>query len=157
MKQVFNRLWVGDDSDCNKAIGWPIIHACKTCHRRKLGYDRIHEKNPFYLSLEDGNDLFLNIIDPPRPLFRIETFRIALNFMKKHWATKEHILVHCNQGRSRSGSILLVFLAHMNYIDNVSYEKAKRDFKIRFPEYSPGTGIEQFLSENWNELMREDA
>ena len=60
----------------------------------------------------------------------------------------EKVLIHCNQGISRSPSIGLLYLAVKGIIKNENYNIAKEDFIKIYPKYEP-SGIKEFLEINW--------
>ena len=109
---VQDKLFVGNDTDCRRSgAGWAVIHACKNpCHAAAVGYSgSLPSRHPNYLVFEKGDDLFLNIIDPPAPLFKPESFSAFLTFAKQKTEESKSLLIHCNQGESRSailGTIL---------------------------------------------------
>lgn len=108
--------------------------------------------HPHYLTLERDSHLFLNIIDPDKPLFLPELFERSAEFIAKH-ISHSNVLVHCNQGLSRSPSIALVYLASIDVIPNESYTKAGSAFRELFPAYSPGLGISRYLTDTWANLI----
>lgn len=59
-----------------------MIHACKSpCHQQAVGYrGSLVVSHPNYLALQQEHDLYLDIIDPPVPLFKVETFERFLAF-----------------------------------------------------------------------------
>ena len=63
------------------------------------------------------------------------------------------MLIHCNQGLSRSPSIGMVYLARKNKITPTSYLDAKSEFISVYPDFLPGRGIELYLKNNWPKLM----
>lgn len=131
-----------------------VIHACKEpCHRSIVGYAErsLAKDHPSYLSHEDGGDLYLNIIDPPVPLFQRATFTRALDFARKNAGRPIHI--HCNQGHSRAPSLALIIMAKvLNVIPDDSYNAAHVALSQKDAGYLPGAGIAKFLSEHWNEI-----
>lgn len=150
-----HRLSIGDQSTCVRRLAsapW-IIHACKEpCHRSAAGYSNasLDKNNPDYLYVEKPGHLYLNLIDPPVPLFKIESFQHALGFARRAGSRPLHI--HCNQGQSRAPSLAVVLMAkHYGVLPNTSYEAARAAFEQRFP-YAPGLGIASFLSDNWNPI-----
>lgn len=156
MKEIHERLWVGNDKDCRVAqrADLTIVHACKTCHQAELKYERsLPSDHPNYLSYQTDDELFLNLIDPPIPLFKLRSFEIFLQYSAAHYAASESLLIHCNQGFSRAPSLALLFLSkRLGAIGNGSFNRAREDFESLYPEYSPGKGIEIFLREHWKEL-----
>jgi hypothetical protein len=162
VQELVPRLFTGGGDDCFEGVaGWAVVHACRhPCHRWA---HRITPSLPRPLSLpsaavggraaiERGRDLFLDLIDPPVPLFEPATFTAFLDFAGRAWAAGARLLVHCNRGRSRSPSLALLFLARLGVISGGSYAAAARDFAALCPDYAPGEGIRRFLAERWQEL-----
>ncbi|MHB9150028.1 MAG: protein-tyrosine phosphatase family protein [Thermoleophilia bacterium] len=109
--------------------------------------------HPNYLVLEDGDDLILNIIDPPMPLFKPELFTAFLSFAKRKTGEGKSILIHCNQGESRAPSLALLCMAKVSgTVSDDSYQAARADFERLFQNYRPGRGIESYLTTNWQAL-----
>lgn len=158
MIEINNNIYIGDDSDClNNNADIAIIHACKTCHQKGVEYrGNLPSAHPNYLILETNDNLYLNMVDMEReflPKFTHPIMKSSLVFIKKYFSEKP-ILIHCNQGFSRSPSIGLVYLARENEISNTSYIGAKNNFLEKYPQYAPGRGIELYLQNNWNDLMK---
>jgi predicted protein tyrosine phosphatase len=151
--EVHPSLFVGTDGGCffHTKQEWAVIHACKSpCHQRILSYrGNLSPSHPNYLTYERGRHLFLNMIDPPTPLFKPELFIKSLAFISQHIPARK-VLVHCNNGLSRAPSIALLFLAkRVKKINNESFSQAASDFKKLYPCYQPGIGIATYLSQNW--------
>jgi Dual specificity phosphatase, catalytic domain len=158
MIEIIKNLYIGDDSDCSGPYeNMAIIHACKTCHQKGVGYHgNLTSDHPNYLIFERDEHLYLNMVDMKReflPKFTHPIMKSSLSFIDKYIAPKP-ILIHCNQGLSRSSSIGLVYLARENEISSTSYNDAKAGFLIKYPMYNAGRGIELYLQKNWLELMR---
>ena len=113
MFEVFPNLFIGTERECffTQRDDWGVIHACKSpCHQRALGYrGSLPKDHPNYLVYERENHLFLNIIDPNEPLFMPPLFTASLDFIEKH-ISKRKVLIHCNEGLSRSPSLALLYL-----------------------------------------------
>lgn len=157
MTEITKNLYIGNDQDFFNSNGdMAVIHACKTCHQKGVGYHgNLSSAHPNYLILDINNHLYLNMVDMDKELLSKYTNPImmsALNFIEKHLSA-EPILIHCNQGVSRSPSIGLVYLARENKISNDSYFDAKNSFFEKYPQYAPGRGIELYMQNNWNDLM----
>ena len=159
MIQVCDNLFVGNGNDCfyDDRVDYAVIHACKSpCHQEKLGYTgNLSPNHPNYLILEDGNHLYLNIVDmkPILPEFADPIFFKAIKFIKAHISNK-NVLIHCNLGLSRSPAIALVFMAKNSIITSTSYRDAIIEFKGVYPEYNPGEGIHNYLHQNWRKLTQ---
>ena len=156
MIDVHNGLYVGKKADCR--VGdpeWAVVHACKSpCHQRAVGYTgSLSKSHPYYLALERGTDLYLNLIDPPKPLFMAPSFNSFLAFSRVQLEEGRKILIHCNQGESRAPSLALLLLAKLlSQISNESYEAARAEFEILFNGYNPGRGIQKYLTDHWSEF-----
>jgi len=156
MIKVYERLYVGCDHECFESKeGWVTVHACKSpCHQRAVGYrGNLPSNHPNYLVLERKNNIYLNMIDPPRPLFMMPLFTEFLKFTRYYWNEGKNIFIHCNKGESRAPSLALLFLAkEVGKISNDSFEKAKEEFIKIYPGYTPGIGIQTYLSDNWEKF-----
>ncbi|MDY0340553.1 MAG: hypothetical protein RBS17_05010 [Coriobacteriia bacterium] len=156
MIRVQDGLFVGTDRDCHRGdADWAVVHACKhPCHVNGVGYSgKLPSTHPNYLVFETGDDLILNIIDPPIPLFKPELFAAFLSFAQRKSAEGKSILIHCNQGESRAPSLALLYMAKVSgTVSNDSYAAARADFERLFQNYHPGRGIESYLTTNWQPL-----
>jgi len=157
MVKIDNRLFIGTVDDCRAGTEQlAVVHACKSpCHQQAVGYrGSLPASHPNYLALQREHDLYLNIIDPPVPLFKVETFEHFLAFAKTNYDSDNSVLIHCNQGESRAPSLALLFLAkHIGAMPDSSYEDAKQAFLRVFPAYRPGIGIQRFLADNWTTIQ----
>jgi protein-tyrosine phosphatase len=156
---IHDRIRVGDQSDCVIGLcmtpGDSVIHCVKDpCHKRTVGYTKnLSKDHPNYLSAEYRNDLFLNLVDPPVPLFQAQSFALFRQFAREHYNRGENLLIHCNQGFSRAPSLAMLFLAkELGVISSESYAAAVEEFKPLYPAFAPGKGIEMFMQEHWGEL-----
>lgn len=153
MLQAYDRLHVGGETSCRSGVdNLAVVHACKSpCHQAAVGYKgSLPSQHPHYLVLRRDRDLFLNIIDPPVPLFGPETFSAFLAFAGEHYDQGRSLLIHCNQGESKAPSLALLFLAkYLRVIPGDSYVEARIAFTVMYPGYRPGSGIQRFLDQNW--------
>lgn len=158
MNRISENLFIGNDADCS-TVGsdFAIIHTCKTCHQKGVGYrGNLSSYHPNYLDYENDHNLFLNLLDMDQELlskFTHPIIKSALNFIRKH-ITTEKIHVHCNHGQSRSPSIGLVYLAQNGNISSKSYINAKEEFVKIYPEYLPGKGLELYFHKNWESVIK---
>ncbi len=155
MRRVDEKLLFGALDDCVGAGEMAVVHACKIpCHQNCIGYTgSLHPDHPHYLSHETGHHLYLNMIDPPLPLFHAETFERFFDFTDRMIETRE-VLIHCNQGQSRAPSLALLYMAkRLGTLPDESFGAARAAFETKFP-YQPGQGIATYLTENWRELGR---
>lgn len=156
MREIHERVIVASETACCSGDETrAVVHACKSpCHQRELDYKgSLPKTHPNYLTLIRGNELFLNIIDPPKPLFPDELFAVFMAFAREKWDAGLQLLIHCNKGESRAPSLGLVFLAkHVHAVPNGSYAEARSEFVKLFPSYAPGRGIETYLTDRWQAL-----
>lgn len=157
MIEVSEGLFVGSQvdyeamkHDCND---WGIVQACKEpYHRDAVGYrGRATSKDhPEYLWAHRGNRLILNLIDVADPGFVAHSLIMeALRFIGEHRSDGRKVLVHCNQGHSRSPSIAMMYMARSLDPD---FEEAQHQFRQVYPEYTPAEGIRLFALARWPAL-----
>jgi hypothetical protein len=149
MRQIYTRLFIGSQEDCFAgAGGWCVVHACRhPCYTWAASHTA--QSTP----TNTENDLYLDLIDPPVPLFEPAPFLDFLAFADRHWKEGASLLVHCNCGLSRAPSLALLFLAkRREAIAAESYAAARSAFEKLLPAYAPGEGIRRFLTDRWMEL-----
>ena len=161
MKEIYKNLFIGSDIDCaNNFINpeFSIIHACKTCHQKTLNYSKsLPSTHPNYLIYEKDAHLYLNMVDMPNellPMYTNPIFKHAINFINREIQNRK-ILIHCNQGHSRSPSLGMIYLAKNDIITKKSYAEAKVEFEKLYLEFAPGNGIMLYMQHNWNYLVNE--
>jgi len=138
---------------------WAVVHATQTVHYQIFGWDRRVNKpdknHPNYIYYEKDNKLSLNWVDGAAYLYNwsgVGTFIKILNFID-NWISKKNVLIHCDQGQSRSPTIGMLYLAkRAKKISNDSYSIAKNEFMEKCPHYSPG-GIGEYVRANWEEII----
>jgi hypothetical protein len=150
MTKITDNLFIGDLEDC-KVEGMSIVHACKhPCHKENFGTP--DASDPTYLSGEKGNDLFLNMIDPPVPLFKLQMFMVFFDWMQSRRNTP--VLIHCNKGQSRSVGLALLEMVRRGEIPGKTFDEARVSFDTLHPGvFQPGNGLETFFRDNWMELF----
>jgi len=166
MIEIHPNLFIGNENDYESRVrhepGWCIVHACKEpFHRQALGYSgRAAPKNhPEYLIARRGNRLILNLVDAPDPAYiPKEIIDASLEFIKTSLTSGNRVLVHCNEGCSRSASIGLLYLA--KFTDRVpkgEFLEVEAAFRTIYPPYNPKTGMRGFMIGNWNGYVTNSA
>lgn len=161
MVEVYPNLFVGDQNDYEMQVrrenGWCVVHACKEpYHRRALGYGTpgAPKDHPEYLCARRDHRLCLNMVDTPNPDFiPRELVDAALDFIHNNIGDNK-VLVHCNQGRSRSVGIAMLYLAAYSDELPADFGEAEVEFRRRYPAYSPGRGMRGFMQRHWAEYCR---
>ena len=160
MIEVYAGLHIGDERDYELQVkhedGWRIVHACKDpYHRRELGYTGrgAPKDDPEYLIARRGHRLILNLVDAPTPAYiPKEIIDAALEFIQTALQEEVRVLVHCNQGESRSPGIGLLYLARFtDVLPLETLEAAENSFRSLYPRYNPGGGMRGFMALNWDE------
>jgi hypothetical protein len=172
MLEIFPNLYCGNDEDylnlekeCipgrlidQPTNGWAVLHACKESHHRLfVGYTGrgCPKDSPEYLWAERGNRLALNMVDAPRPeFFDKSMIDKALDFIEQKLSEGLKVLVHCNEGFSRSPSLCLLYVASRGLkLSGVSLEEFEERFRKYYPPYNPGSGIREFMRLHWGEYV----
>ncbi|MFA5322134.1 MAG: dual specificity protein phosphatase family protein [Smithella sp.] len=171
MKEVFENLYCGNDNDWHglekecvpgrdvdqPTNGWAVLHACKESHHRQfLCYTGrgAPKDSPEYLWAERGNRLALNIVDAPSSIFfSKDMIDKALDFVEQKLGEGLKVLVHCNEGFSRSPSICLLYLIKHGIITGETMEDCEAEFLKIYPEYNPGAGMRGFVKEHLKEYI----
>lgn len=119
-----------DEQRIHGQAGWFFIHACKEpYHRQALGYTgrAAAKTHPEYLIARRNDRLILNIVDVDDPNYiSPEIVDAALGAIKDN-IQHTKVLLHCNQGQSRSPGIALLY-----------------------PPYAPARGMAEYIRLNWH-------
>lgn len=159
MQHVAKDIFVGDDSSCRdrERDDFAVVHACKhPCHQAAVGYSgNLPQSHPQYLVYETERDLYLNLVDMDRPQqhqYMQPIVEATFEFIDNH-LSDGRVLIHCNQGRSRSPTLALLYLAkRTDVLPSTDYQTAKQAFNQLYPKYEPAGGFESYLPRYWNEL-----
>lgn len=155
MKEIINNLFIGSQEDYENDVkyreGWFVIHACKEpYHRKALGYTgraapKIH---PEYLIAKRPGRLILNLIDTDNVKYvPSEIIDAAIVAIDENISQKK-VLVHCNQGMSRSATIGLLYLHHAGLLID-DFLSAEEEYRKLYPTYVPSNGLRMFAQMNW--------
>ena len=158
---IDTNLYVGNIGDLSlvNESDWAIVHATQTIHYQYLGWNRTNKKpdkkHQNYILYEKNNHLSLNWVDGAAYLYNWsgpKTFTAILDFIDK-WIITRKILVHCDQGFSRSPTLCLLYLSkRIGNIANTSFGEAKTEFLRFYPGYRPG-GIGDYVNANWDSIL----
>jgi len=162
MIEIDSNLYVGHQGDFEYKVhgqdGWAVAHACRDpYHRQLLGYTGrgAPKDHPEYLFAERGNRLYLNLVDANDPVYiPKEVIDKALTFIHEKLEEGLEVLVHCNQGESRSPGIsFLYLLRHTDVLPKTSLDDALAKFRQIYPTFHPGSGISGFIAAHWEEYV----
>jgi hypothetical protein len=158
MIEVFSRLFVGTEQDYegnqHRLDDWTIIHACKEpYHRQAVGYTgrAASKDHPEYLIARRGNRLILNLVDANDPAYiPDEIMDAAVAGIHESLSRNQLVLVHCNQGQSRSPGIAMLYLGtHTEFLPRSSFDLAFETFRMKYPPFAPAGGVLGFLRNRW--------
>ncbi len=152
-------MFVGNENDYENKVkyqlnlDWSVVHACKEpYHREALQYKEkgAPKDHPEYSFAIREERLILNLVDAPNPSFFSKNIvDKSLSFIKEKLQINRNILVHCNQGMSRSAGIAFLFLLQKGEIPESNFIDAEKHFKKLYPPCNFGLGVRGFISENF--------
>lgn len=158
MIEITKNLYVGSQEDYENDVkfsteDWYIIHACKEpYHREALGYTgrAASRDHPDYLIARRENRLILNLVDVDNPSYiSKEIIDAAIEAINLNIGNKK-VLLHCNQGRSRSASIGMLYLHSIGIITTDDFEEAEYQYSKIYPYYNPANGMKIYTKDNWD-------
>lgn len=160
MIEVHPNLFVGsqdDEASIRGQTGWYVVHACKEpYHRQALGYKTpgAPKEHPEYLLAQRPGRLILNLVDVAQVSFIAPVIvDTALDAIDRH-IQGHKVLVHCNQGFSRSPSIALLYLLkHTDALGSQEPTAALLAFQKLYPRYAPAQGMADYVRLNWNNYL----
>jgi predicted protein tyrosine phosphatase len=165
MIEIHPNLFIGNEIDYEMQVrhekGWCVVHACKEpYHRHALGYTQraAPKDHPEYLIATRDNRLILNLVDAPDPAYiPKEIIDAALEFIYTNLGSGHRVLVHCNEGCSRSAGIgLLYLLKYTDKLPSGDFLTAETAFRSLYPHYNPKNGVRGFMMKNWQEYALKD-
>lgn len=157
MIEITPNLYVGSQIDYENEVrheqGWYVIHACKEpYHREALGYTgrAAIKDHPEYLIARRGNKLILNLVDVDNPDYiSKDIIDAAIDAICENLSSKK-VLLHCNQGCSRSATIGLLYLHFIDILSTDNFNEAELQYLKLYPHYNPANGMRTFALNNWD-------
>jgi len=165
MVEIYKNLFIGNQNDYELNVklqnNWAIVHACKEpYHRQALGYrgQGAPKQHPEYLlaKREGESRIILNLVDVDNPDW-ISPIIIdeTIDFIKANLELGKKVLVHCNQGMSRSAGIGLLYLASQGFFKGEPFETAENIYRSNiYPIYNPAQGMRGYILKNWSKYSQ---
>jgi hypothetical protein len=155
--RVHDYIYVGNQAayERRKSDQLAIVQACKDpYHRMALGYSgrKAPTGHPehLYAYRHDPERLILNLIDAEDPEYiKPQCIETAIDWIHEHVQQKTPVLIHCNQGLSRSPTIALLYLLRHTYRLRQPLSQAIIDFTKLYPAYLPANGMFTYLVNHW--------
>ena len=106
--------------------------------------------HPEYLIARRPGRLILNLVDVKDINYIApEIIDAALEAIHQNIGSLK-VLVHCNQGMSRSPVIALLYLAKFtSAFQGQCHEEAVQKFRGFYPSYNPALGMAEYARRNW--------
>lgn len=157
MEQVYDKLYVGGDTDYDKlkdVKGWSWLRCCKYGlggHQQTLGYHSMGApKGPDYLAVRRGNLMALNFIDAHDPnLIPKAMIDKGLAFIGERLAAGDKVLVACNAGHSRGPTTAMLYLRSIGELP-YHFITSENIYRTLYKNYDPGIGVRQFARTHWS-------
>jgi len=156
-----DRLYVGGLQDrklVDNVDNFAIVSCVSSLHYQLLNKKKgeLKQTDSEYILWTNGDKLMsLNWFDGSESMYDysgVVTFELILDFIADQLYRGSKVLIHCNQGLSRSPSVALLYLAkRAHMISSESYDVARSDFEKIYPEYAP-KGIADYLRKHWDEI-----
>jgi len=137
-----------------------VLHAAKEPYHRVLAGNYIDEdlpkENSKYYWVETDGRLALNLMDYGDPkLISKKVIDKALEVINRELDNNKKVLVHCTFGRSRSASIVLLYLLkYTDFFKSKDFLTIEKEFSEVYPMYKPSLGIRSFVIENWHNYAK---
>jgi hypothetical protein len=156
MRKIIESLYIGtveDYKNYKANENFCFVSCCKEpIHREIVGYTGrgCPKDSPEYLFAYRDNMLALNMVDAnSSKFFNKQMIDEAIKTIDLNRHIR-NVLVFCNKAESRSPSVVFLYLTTKGKYRNKSYEQAKAEFKLIYPEFNPSQGIDDYMHENWN-------
>ena len=158
MVRITSKVYVGTLEDYENVRDdgdfFAVIAAKEPYHRQALGYTgrSCGKEHPEYLYAERENCLICNLVDASSAEYISDTIiSKALKSIDNAVENGKRVLICCNQGRSRSAGIGLLYLRHSGYFETEDFETAENFYRnYIYTAYGPANGIRSYVERHWN-------
>ena len=158
MVRIANKVYVGSLEDYENIKSdssfFTVIAAKEPYHRQALGYTgrSCGKDHPEYLYAERENCLICNLVDANSAEYISDTIiGKVLKDIDRAIKGEKTVLICCNQGKSRSAGIGLMYLRHCKYFETEDFETAEKFYKnYIYTYYEPANGIRDYVKSHWD-------
>jgi protein-tyrosine phosphatase len=152
MVEIDKGVYIGNCSDYefNKdKQDMNFINACKYPYWKE--YVGNHCNNGLYAY--ENNRLICNLVDADDVNYiPKEIINECVGFIEKSVSAGKNILINCNEGRSRSATIGLIYLIKNNKINGDNFAEVMEKYKEIVPRFEPNLGMLSYASNYFNNL-----
>lgn len=132
-----------------------VISACRSYHLMRCGF-RADRGQPDYLwHLDPGRRwLSINWVDGPAKLFgwSADVWPLAFDLLDE-WTRRGRAIVHCDQGMSRSPTLVMAYLAKRTPLLPDDFVPAAMQFQHLYPTWKPKmSGVCGWVRDHWETL-----
>jgi hypothetical protein len=149
--QVYPGLFVGPGIDARTFYG-NILH----CAKEPWYVDGLKNQGVPVCSnvlRTNAREMALNMIDAEKAsFFPDEMINAGLDFITDTFAEGESILLHCNQGISRSPSMAFLWMFEHGFLDK-EFRYAVPQFKKIYKDWGPANGIWDYLKARCEKVL----
>ena len=165
MIEIYKNIYVGDENSYYSIFDkedWAILHCCKhPFHCQFVGYSgNLPSTHEDYALKRKGNEMALNLVDmhffSENYLdFNKDMFEQAFSFLDEYYKNGKRIYIHCNEGKSRSPSLGMLYMARLGGFDYADFENSLEKFKKIYPTYEPKKNIFETVKRLWDYFVKE--
>lgn len=166
MKEIHANLFIASQEDLERLVNSENYSLClcaKTYHQQIVGYignlDKLHREylisNKIYESRTKTTTIAYNLIDAPNVNYIPDKIiNHALRFIDHELEKNNKVIIACNQGKSRSACVGLMFLIAKNYFSSYnSFESVENVYRNIYPMYDPGAGMREYTKRFWDNYV----
>lgn len=164
MIEVVTNIYMGNQTDFENlryTSGWSFLHCCKDpYHKELVGYNgNLSPIHPDYAYKIIRNRMALNLVDMDSYSanylqFNKDMFEKAFNFLDNQLKAGNKVLIHCNQGESRSPSLTMLYLARIGALPKDNFLNTFIKFKMKYPIMNPKKNIITTVENLWDIFVK---
>ena len=164
MREIYANVFVGSEQDyyaIPQKNEWAVLHCCKNpFHCNYVGYKgNLSNTHPNYALKRIDNKMALNLVDMDRFSaqyldFNKRMFENAFSFLDEYREKGYKLLIHCNQGESRSPTLGMLYIARLGAFDYANFKTTEERFRSIYPPYNPKANIRLTVQNLWECFVR---
>lgn len=167
MVEVYKNIFVGNEYDyyrLQEKSEWGILHCCKQpFHQKFVGYNgNLPLNHKDYMLKRIDNEMALNMVDMQifqRNFvgFNKVMFEKAFDFLDEYTANGKKVLIHCNEGLSRSPTLAMLYLARNGVFNYKDFDTTVKEFKKIYGGYQPRANVFLTTKTLWTHFVKNNS